>query len=151
SSAANDPSDPDNEWLAHYPRRRLDAEAIRDAMLAISGKLDSTPGGPHPFPPVTHWSFTQHAPFNAVYPTKQRRAYLMTQRLTRHPYPALFAGPDPNSSTSKRLPTTVPTQALYFLNDPFVHEQAEAFAKRVTSARSDEGERIALAHQLALG
>lgn len=151
ASASNTAADPDNELLAHFPRRRLDAEAIRDSMLALSGKLDPTMGGPHPFPPVNQWGFTQHSPFSAVYDTNRRSVYLMTQRLKRHPYLSLFDGPDPNASTAKRLPTTVPTQALYFLNDPFVHDQAAAFASRVTAAKSDEGERIQLAYRMALG
>jgi len=56
------PLDPENQWLWRYPRRRLEAEAIRDAMLALGGNLDRSPGGPHPFPPVDTWAFTQHNP-----------------------------------------------------------------------------------------
>ncbi len=151
ADAATLAADPGNELLGHFPRRRLDAESLRDAMLAVSGKLDPSMGGPHPFPPVSQWGFTQHAPFTAVYPTNRRSVYLMTQRLRRHPYLALFDGPDPNASTPRRLPTTVPTQALYFLNDPFVHEQAAAFAARLTGASADEAGRIAHAFRLALG
>ncbi len=62
----------------------------------------------------------------------------MTQRIRRHPFLALFDGPDPNASTAKRSITTVPTQALFFMNDPFVHEQAEGFARRLLAARPDE-------------
>ena len=60
-------SDPENELLWTFNRRRLDAEEIRDAMLAVSGALDRSPGGPHPFPPECEWSFTQHKPFVDVY------------------------------------------------------------------------------------
>ncbi|HET6406818.1 MAG TPA: DUF1549 domain-containing protein, partial [Chthoniobacteraceae bacterium] len=59
-SAASEAKDPNNELLASYPRRRLDAEAIRDTVLALGGSLDFTPGGAHPFPPQTDWKFTQH-------------------------------------------------------------------------------------------
>ena len=52
----------------------------------------------------------------------------MTQRIKRHPFLALFDGADPNATTAVRLATTVPTQALYFLNDPFVHAKAEKYA-----------------------
>src|SRR5208282_4999876 len=56
-------ADPENQLLSRFPRRRLDAEAIRDAMLSVGGNLDRTAGGPHPFPPVEKWGFTQHDPF----------------------------------------------------------------------------------------
>jgi len=110
--------DPNNESLWRFDRRRLDAEAIRDSLLAVSGTLDRTMAGPHPFPPVNTWGFTQHAPFQAVYETKHRSVYLMTQRQCRQPYLALFDGADANASTAERSTTTVPTQALFFLNDP---------------------------------
>ena len=110
---------------AAFPRRRLDAEEIRDSLLFVSGDLDSTPGGPHPFPDPKTWGFTQHAPFAAVYDTNRRSVYLMTQRIKRHPFLALFDGPDPNTSTASRQTTTVPPQALFFMNDPFVHSRAE--------------------------
>jgi hypothetical protein len=112
-------------------RRRLTAEEIRDSLLAVSGELDPSPGGPHPFPDPATWAFTQHAPFKAVYETNRRSVYLMTQRIQRHPFLALFDGPDPNASTPARQTTTVPTQALFFLNDPFVHRCADALSRRL--------------------
>ena len=87
----------------------------RDTLLALGGNLDRTPGGSHPFPPVSQWSYTQHAPFAAVYDTNRRSVYLMTQRLKRHPFLALFDGADTNASTARRIPTTVPPQALFFM------------------------------------
>ena len=57
---------------------------------------------------------------------------MMVQRQRRHPYLALFDGADPNSSTATRQTTTGPTQALYFLNNPFFHEQAEGVAELIT-------------------
>src|SRR5262249_22985520 len=108
-------------------------------------------GGPHPFPPVRQWGFTQHAPFAAVYDTNRRSVYLMTQRLKRHPFLALFDGADANASTPLRAPTTVPTQALYFMNDPFVHEQANACAARRIAAESDDPNRIGLVYRRARG
>jgi hypothetical protein len=143
--------DPDNVWLSHAARRRLDAESIRDAILATSGGLDRTRGGPHPFPPVSAWNFTQHNPFQAVYETDRRSIYLMTQRTRRNPYLALFDGPDPNTSTDRRNVTTVPTQALFFLNNPFVHAQSAKLADRLLRARADEAGRIDFAHRLVLG
>lgn len=134
-------ADPENRWLSHFARRRLTAEELRDSLLAASGQLDHTPGGPHPFPPEESWTFTQHAPFNARYDTTRRSAYLMVQRQRRHPFLALFDGADPNSSTPARQVTTVPTQALYFINDPFFHDQARALAAQTLLAAPDDAAR----------
>lgn len=125
--------DPDNRLLAHFPRRRLSAEEMRDSLLTASGQLDLTPAEAHPFPAEATWKFTQHNPFNAVYDTTKRSAYLMVQRQRRHPFLSLFDGADPNASTAARQTTTVPTQALYFINDPFFHAQADALAKKLVS------------------
>jgi hypothetical protein len=131
-------SDPGNSYLWRYPRRRLNAEEIRDAMLAVSGDLDTSPGGPHPFPDTKTWGFTQHNPFSAVYDTNRRSVYLMTQRIKRHPFLTLFDGPDPNTSTATRQATIVPTQALFFLNDPFAHARAESLAGRLLKLNDDK-------------
>ncbi|HVK15061.1 MAG TPA: DUF1553 domain-containing protein, partial [Gemmataceae bacterium] len=120
------------------PPRRLTAEEIRDALLAASGDLDRSPGGPHPFPDPKTWQFTQHTPFAAVYETNRRSVYLMQSRLKRDPFLALFDGADPNAPTASREATTVPTQALFFLNDPFVHARAEALARRLAAGPADE-------------
>ncbi len=146
--AALEKADPTNALCGRYPIRRLDAEAIRDAMLAVAGTLDRRPGGAHPFPAGKGYS--QHNPFSAVYETKRRSVYLMTQRIRRHPFLALFDGADTNASTPQRILTTVPTQALFLMNDPFVHEQAAAFAGRVLTTSKDERDRIRLAYEIAL-
>ena len=103
---------------AGSPRRRLDAEAIRDAMLCVGGNLDRTPGGPHPFPPVENWDFTQHNPFCAVYDTNRRSVYLMTQRLEAASVSGPVRRPRHQRPTPPTAATTVPTQALFFMNDP---------------------------------
>lgn len=143
---------------AEYPelflsgaRRRLTAEELRDSLLAVSGELDLTPGVGHPFPPESTWSFTQHTPFAAQYDTNKRGVYLMQKRNRRDRFFALFDGPDPNASTPLRDVTTVPTQALYFLNDPRLHEIAAKFAKRVSESTSSESDRIHLAMSLLFG
>jgi hypothetical protein len=143
--------DPDAKLLWRFNRRRLSAEEIRDAMLLVSGDLDPTMGGEHPFPPVEKWGFTQHAPYYGIYPTKRRSIYLMQQRLKRHPFLALFDGADPNVSTARREPTTVPTQALHMMNNEFVHQRAAGLARRVLSSANDEPSRTRLAWHLALG
>jgi hypothetical protein len=139
------------DCFSPFTRRRLGAEETRDALLRVSGALDPTPGEGHPFPAPTGWGYTQHGPFSAVYDHSRRSVYLMTQRIKRHPFLALFDGADPNASTAERRTTTVPTQALFFLNDPFVHAIAEKFAARVLAAATEESERVKAAYRLALG
>lgn len=147
--AATLESDPQNRLLGHFPRRRLEAESIRDALLFVSGNLDLTMGQEHPFPSVETWGFTQHSPFRAVYETNRRSIYLMVQRQHSHPFLSLFDGADPNASTGQRVTTTVPTQALFMLNSPFFHQQADSFAKRVI-AQPDDERRVDRAFELAL-
>jgi uncharacterized protein DUF1553 len=143
--------DPGNEFLWKFNRQRLDAEAIRDSLLTVGGELDLSRGDAHPFPHERTWSFTQHNPFTAVYETKQRSVYLMTQRIQRQPYLSIFDGPDPNSSTAERLISTTPIQALFVMNSPFVHEQADRFAARLIGGQPDSRKRIDLAYQMAFG
>src|SRR5205807_1408714 len=136
--------------FGRFIRRRLDAESIRDTLLFVSGELDERPGDAHPFPAASTWGFTQHAPFVAVYETRQRSVYLMQQRLRKHPYLALFDGADPSSSTGVRLPSTTPLQALFLMNDPLAHQVATKFARRIVAAAPDEAGRLAGAYRLAL-
>lgn len=149
--AANAKVDINNDYLWRFNRRRLDAESIRDMMLAMSGTLDRSRGGPHPFPDQTTWVFSEHNPFKAVYDTKQRCVYLMTQRFQKHPFLALFDGADPNATTASRITSTTALQALFLLNDPFVHQQAKGLTARLLSDRADDAGRIERAYQLALG
>ncbi|HYH67821.1 MAG TPA: PSD1 and planctomycete cytochrome C domain-containing protein [Urbifossiella sp.] len=149
--AANAGHDAANDYLWRHDRRRLDAESIRDTLLAVGGNLDRAPGGPHPFPPQTGWNFTQHNPFKAVYDTEKRGVYVMTQRFQRHPFLALFDGADTNASTDRRLVSTTPLQALYLMNDPFVHAQAKRFAARVRGAAEGDAARVGRAYLLLFG
>jgi hypothetical protein len=148
---ANTRKDPGNRWYWRHDRRRLDAEAIRDSILAVSGNLDLSRPGPHPFPPMDKWGWTQHNPFKDVYPSNHRSVYLMTQRLQRHPFLALFDGPDTNTTTDARGSSTVPLQALFMMNSTFMTEQAESLARRLIAASGDARARIDLAHRLAWG
>ena len=129
-----DDRDPDNQLLGRFARRRLSAEEIRDSLLRISGVLDRSAGTQHPFPPENTWGFTQHNPFAAVYDNNQRTVYQMVTRNRRHPFLALFDGADPNTTTPDRQATTVPTQALFFMNDPFFHASALKLAQRASEA-----------------
>jgi hypothetical protein len=100
--------------------------------------LDPTAAEAHPLPAEATWAFTQHGPFNAVYETNKRSAYLMVQRQRRHPFLSLFDGADPNATTAARQTSTVPTQALYFINDPFFHAQADALSKKLIALPNDD-------------
>jgi hypothetical protein len=143
--------DPTNRWYWRHTRRRLDAEAVRDAMLFVAGHLDRGRPGPHPFPPIAQWRWSQHAPFKEVYPSAHRSVYLMTQRLQRHPFLALFDGPDTNESTAARGSSTVPLQALYLMNNPFPRHQAEGLARRLLADAPDQAGRVERAYALAWG
>jgi len=149
--AANARLDVNNDFLWRFSRRRLDAESIRDTLLVVSGGLDRTPAGPHPFPAVPTWNFTQHNPFKAVYDSDRRSVYLMTQRIQRHPFLALFDGADTNANVAVRATSTTPLQALYLMNDPFVHTQARKFAARLRAERPKDAGRIDRAYRLAFG
>lgn len=148
---ANARIDPTNDYLWKFNRRRLDAESIRDTLLAVSGQLDREPGGPHPFPDPRTWNFTQHNPFKAVYETNKRSVYVMTQRFQRHPFFGLFDGADTNASTERRITSTTPLQALYLMNDPFVHAQAKGFTERILAAADNDTARIQRAYELLYG
>lgn len=142
---------PITELFSPFPRRRLSAEETRDSILLVTGELDLTPGREHPFPSPTGWGYTQHGPFSAVYDHHRRSVYLMTQRLKRHPFLALFDGADPNASTAERRTTTVPTQALFFLNDPFVHANAEQLAMKTRGDDGTESQQINVVYRRVLG
>ena len=75
----------------------------------------------------------------------------MTQRFQKHPFLALFDGADPNASTAERLTSTTALQALFLMNDAFLHDQAQGFAARLMSERSDDSGRLKRAYELAVG
>ena len=143
--------DPNDDLLWKFRRHRLDAESIRDALLAVSGTLDRTVGGAHPFPPMPTWDYTQHKPFLAVYDHRERSVYLMTQRIRRHPFFGVFDGAETNMSTPFRIASTTPLQALFMLNDPLLHESARALAARLQKERPDDAARVERGFELALG
>ena len=150
-NAANLEIDANNEFLWKFSRQRLDAEALRDSLLMISGELERGPSGPHPFPHMGTWAFMQHGPYNAVYESKHRSVYLMTQRIQRHPYLGMFDGADPSLSTAVRPLTITPIQALFSMNSSFVYECADAWARRLMESSPDENRRIENAYRAAFG
>ena len=141
--------DPTNRWYWRFDRRRLDAESIRDGILQTSGVLNTDRPGAHPFPPESGWQFSQHGPFKAIYDSPHRSVYLMTQRIQRHPFLALFDGADPSRVTSQRKNTAVALQALYLRNSPFIHQQSEKLAQRLLNTYSAPRQRIIRAIQSA--
>ncbi len=134
-------SDPGNMRYWKFNRQRLDAESLRDTLLLVSGALDPEPQTqPYPIPPSKDWEYTQHYPFKDDYPSNKRSVYLMTKRLTAKPYFQTFDGADANVCTTARDTSVTALQALYFVNDTFVHEQAGLYARRLLGiAQKDEG------------
>jgi hypothetical protein len=129
--AANDDIDPDNIYLWRHTRQRLDAEEVRDSLLADSQLLDKSPAGPQPFPPQSEWNWEEQNPFNpnlADYENDRRSVYMLVQRSVKHPYMTLFDGADMNTSTAQRNSSLTPLQALYFLNAAFPKRCADHLA-----------------------
>ena len=150
-NAADAKIDPKNQYQWRFDRRRLDAEEIRDAMLAVAGDLDREIGGPHPFPPEVTFKYTQHVQFFAVYETNKRSVYLMQQRLKKHPMLELFDGADPNASTARRGQEETSLQALAMMNGTFAEQKADLLAVRVGMAFPADADRIRYAYRLVYG
>lgn len=145
-------ADPENRLHWKFNRQRLDAESIRDTLLLVSGSLDPEPqSAAYPIPPHREWKYTQHHPFKDDYPSMKRSVYTLTKRLTAQPYDQTFDGPDPNACTAQRDQSVTALQALFFINDEFLHEQAERFAERLCQMSSSEDERLRLAVETLLG
>ena len=151
SIAANEASDPENLLLHRAGRRRLSAEEFRDAVLAISGQLDRTPAGAHPFPHKRTFHYRQHEPFQESYATNKRSIYLLQSRLRKIPFIDLFDGPDGNLPFAERRSTSTPLQALYLMNAPFIHEQSRAVAERLIRETESDQAGIDWAYQLLFG
>jgi hypothetical protein len=141
-------ADPDDLLLWRYPLRRLDAESVRDAMLAVSGELDLRMGGPY-VP-------TRRTPEGVVEVdekderARRRSIYLQQRRTQVATFLELFDAPAVAVTCSVRNTSTVPLQALALLNADFARRRAEAFARRLGAASGDDG-RILLAFRLACG
>ncbi len=126
-------TDPENIYLWRANRRRLDAEQIRDSILAFSGQLDPSCGGRHPFPHPLTYFYRQHEPFIGNYENDQRTIYQFRQRIRKNVYLDTFDAPDGNLHVSERRATTTSIQSLYFLNSQFIEEQSKAIAERMNS------------------
>lgn len=152
--------DPDNRLLARGPRFRLDAEMMRDQVLAISGLLNSTTGGPSVKPPQPDglWYAVGYTGSNTVRFKKdegadkvyRRTVYTFLKRTAPPPQMAILDAPSRESCTMRRERTNTPLQALMLMNDPQYFESARAFAERVLKeGGATPEERIAYAFETA--
>jgi hypothetical protein len=120
-------ADPDNRLFGRMNRRRLDAESIRDSLLAVSGQLDRTAGGPAV----------------AGFDSPRRTLYVRTVRSDRSTFRELFDAADSTAIVDKRSESTVAPQSLYLLNHPFAQAQVKSFAQRLADTQPcDDASRI---------
>jgi hypothetical protein len=147
-------ADPDNHLLWHMPRRRLEGEALRDAMLAASGLLNPKMSGPSVFPELPAemagargWKVT---PDSAE--RNRRSVYVFAKRNLRYPLFSVFDAPDGNESCPRRNVSTNAPQALMLLNGKLTLDIARAFAGRVLRETDGKAESVVRrAYRLALG
>lgn len=153
SSPDGERVDPDNRWLWRMPRRRLEAESIRDAILAISGRLDLRQGGS--LLTVKNRKYTvdpKTFKHEVKYDARRRALYLPVLRNLLYDFFQIFDFPDPTVVNGQRRSTVVASQALYLMNSPFVMECAEAFAARLLQRDDlDREGRVRLLFETAYG
>jgi hypothetical protein len=150
-SAANDAVDPDNVQLWRMSKRRLDAEEIRDAMLAVSGDLDGRPADGSPIAKLAGTTqFLGRFGATTVYDTNKRSVYLPIVRENVPEALELFDFAEPSLVSGARDDTSVPAQGLYLLNNPKVMQWADAAAGKLKKLDSDT-ERVQAAFKMTLG
>ena len=144
--------DPENRLLSHFGRRRLEAEAIRDSVLAVSGSLDLAMGGTH-LPTKNRAYVTSTANVNPqIYNLRRRSVYLPIVRSALFEVLQSFDFPDPSVSTGLRQSTTVAPQALFMMNSEFVAEQTGLLAQQLLDHRQlEDADRVRRLYQRALG
>jgi hypothetical protein len=136
-------ADPQEQWLYRMRIRRLEGEAIRDAILALSGRLDRRRGGPSVPVHLTPFQEGRGRPASGPLDGAGRRSlYLAARRNFLSPFLLTFDTPIPFSTVGKRTVSNVPAQALIMMNDPFVHQQAELWARKVLARPGTARERI---------
>ncbi len=142
--------DPGNELLSHAHLRRLEAEAIRDAVLAVSGQLDLKMDGPGVN--VYYIAKTEGGgPKGPLDGDRRRSVYQRVRRNAANPFLEAFDAPKPASTRGKRDTTNVPAQSLTLLNDPFVIDQSAKWAKALVAEGRSRDERIGGMFGKALG
>ena len=134
--------DPENELLHRMNLKRLEGEAIRDAVLAVSGRLDAKLGGPSVMVHVTHFMDGRGRPGSGPLDGAGRRSiYTSVRRNFLPPMMLAFDMPIPFTTMGRRNVSNVPAQALILMNDPFIVEQTRVWAKRLASV-SEPTERV---------
>jgi len=124
-------TDPENRWLWKANLRRLEAEQIRDAILAVSGRLDTTLGGKTLPLRNRQFVFNHTSEDHTKYDSLRRAVYLPVIRNHLYSFFEQFDYPDPTMPTGIRNSTSIPTQALVLMNSGLVMDAAEALAKQV--------------------
>ncbi len=146
-------ADPDNKLLAVFPRKRLEAEEIRDSLLYASGELIDKVGGPPVFPPVPsnlNAGNLWEKPTNDE-DAHRRSLYTFQRRSVPYPLTVSFDPADPAQPHQKRDVTTTPLQALTLFNSDVVFGWSQALAGRVINASaSDDGARIDRLYEVLL-
>ncbi len=134
-------ADPQNKLLYRQNVQRLEAEAIRDALLVVSGRLDAKVGGPGALPYLTEYQVGRGRPASGPLDGNRRRSiYLQVRRNFLNPMFSAFDYPTPATCIGRRTASNVPAQALVMLNNPFVIQQAELWAKHILSGESRSAE-----------
>jgi hypothetical protein len=146
--------DPDNLLFSRMNRLRLEGEAVRDAMLAVSGQLNPKMFGPGVVLPEASRAAGGSRPVPVTADAKEytrRTIYLFSRRNLRYPFLEVFDLPDSNLSCPKRERSTTAPQALALLNSPEALAAAKALAERLTAETKSESARIERAYRLTLG
>ena len=130
--------DPTNRLLWKFTRQRLDFEEMRDALLAVSGRLDLTIGG-------------RSVPIAEPPYSTRRAVYGFIDRQNLDGIFRTFDFASPDATSPRRFVTTVPQQALFLMNSPFVVEQARHLAEDIEAQASDPAERVRLFYRRVLG
>jgi hypothetical protein len=150
--------DPENHYLSRMNRRRLDADAIRDNVLAVAGTLNLKMGGVGIIPPLTKEEILA-ARMPELWPANpdpaehtRRSVYLQMKRSLTLPMLQIFDAPDTAASCPRRESSTVAPQALAMMNSEFTTAQADRFASRIQKLTGDNAEAsVELAWRFAFG
>lgn len=145
-------TDPQDLLLHRMRQRRLEGEAIRDAILAVSGRLDRKAFGPAVPIHLTPFLDGRGRPASGPLDGDGRRSiYLAVRRNFLSPFLLAFDTPIPFSTVGRRTVSNVPAQALILMNDPFVQQQAGVWARQVLARPGTERERIEGMYERAFG
>ena len=158
SCTSHDPllakKDPKNRWLSRFQRQRLEGEIVRDAILAVSGRLNQDGNGPPVFPPIpddvrqsnnrVRWDTSSEVD------CRKRSIYVHQRRMLNLPFLKIFDAPVLNTTCSRRKASVTVLQSLAMYDSEFVNGEASAFAERITQESGpDINDQIRHAFRLA--